>query len=77
MAETAPEWLARFAAAIGQQPPTDEEVEQLLALASTAAHASERRAAPLACWLVGRAGIDPAAARALADRHVPPDAPFS
>ena len=60
-------WLADFAAALGQEPPTQAEIDDLLALASIAAHASERWAAPLACWLVGRAGVDPATARATAD----------
>jgi hypothetical protein len=62
---TAPEWLAAFAAALGVEPPTEQEVEDLLALASTAAHASERLAAPLACWLVGRAGVAPGQARGM------------
>jgi hypothetical protein len=43
-------------------------VEQLLTLAGEAAHRSERTAAPIACWLAGRAGLDPAAAVALAQR---------
>ncbi len=33
-----------------------EQTEELLELASTAAHSSERAAAPLACWVAGRAG---------------------
>jgi hypothetical protein len=32
-------------------------VDTLLALAGTAAHASERTAAPIACYMVGRAGM--------------------
>jgi hypothetical protein len=63
---TAREWIDAFAAAIGAEPPDDATVEQLLELAGTAAHASERTAAPIACWLAGRAGLDPAAALALA-----------
>lgn len=55
---TAREWIADFAARLGVEPPDDETVARLLALAGTAAHASERVAAPLACWLVGRAGAD-------------------
>jgi hypothetical protein len=35
-------------------PPSDEEIEQLLSLAAAAAHASERTAAPIACWIAGR-----------------------
>ena len=41
-------------------------MDTLLELAGVAAHASERTAAPIACWLVGRAGLAPAAARELA-----------
>ena len=59
---SAAEWVAAFAARLGLEPPTDQEVETLLELAAVAAHASERIAAPLACWLVGRAGLTPAAA---------------
>ncbi len=64
---TAHEWLAAFAARLGCEPPDDATVETLLALAGVAAHASERTAAPLACWMVGRAGADPSTALELAD----------
>jgi hypothetical protein len=60
-------WLAELASALGQPPPTQDEIDDLLALASTAAHASERWAAPLACWLVGRAGTAPSEARSAAE----------
>jgi hypothetical protein len=50
---TRDEWLAEFARRLGVQPPTKEEVEQLLSLAGAAAHASERTAAPIACWIAG------------------------
>ena len=53
------DWLARFAAEIGTIPPTSEELDMLLELAGIAAHASERPAAPITCWLVGRAGLNP------------------
>jgi hypothetical protein len=59
---TGREWISAFAAAIGTEAPDDATVEQLLALAGEAAHASERTAAPIACWLAGRAGLDPAVA---------------
>ncbi len=62
----ATQWLAGYAQRIGVAPPTEEEVEQLLALAGVAAHASERIAAPVACWLTARAQIEPAAALAIA-----------
>jgi hypothetical protein len=48
------EWLARFCERIGLEPPSKEEVVALLDLAASAAHASERTAAPLACWVAGR-----------------------
>jgi hypothetical protein len=57
---TAKEWLGRSAAALGVEPPSDDEVTALLALAAEAAHASERTAAPVACWLAARAGVEPA-----------------
>jgi hypothetical protein len=48
------EWIRAFAAEIGVTAPTDAEIGQLLKLASIAAHASERPAAPLACFVAGR-----------------------
>jgi len=62
------EWITEFAAEAGVSAPTDEEVEQLLALAGVAAHASERTAAPISCWIAARAGLTPAEGRALAVR---------
>lgn len=59
---TGAEWIAAFAADLGVEPPDDATVEQLLDLAGVAAHASERLAAPIACWLIGRAGLDAATA---------------
>lgn len=53
---TRDEWIAAFARELGVEPPTAEESDRLLALAGTAAHSSERQAAPLACWVAGRAG---------------------
>jgi hypothetical protein len=50
------EWLAEFCEQLGMEPPSKEEVVALLDLAATAAHASERTAAPLACWVAGRSG---------------------
>jgi hypothetical protein len=48
------QWLAEFAAKLEIEPPSKGEVKDLLDLAATAAHSSERTAAPLACWLAGR-----------------------
>lgn len=55
--EEVTQWCARFAAAAGIDPPTDEEIDDLLALAAIAAHASARQAAPITCWLAAKAGL--------------------
>jgi hypothetical protein len=68
MAQDMQDWLAAFAAEVGVTPPTREELDMLLELAGVAAHASERPAAPLTCWLAARAGLDPAAALAVGKR---------
>ncbi len=67
MTLTAKEWLSAYSNALGIDPPSDEEIEKILALAGTAAHSSERTAAPVACWLAARAGLDAGDAKALAD----------
>lgn len=66
------QWLDDFAAALGTTPPTDAEVEALLALAGVAAHASERTAAPVSCWLAAKAGMSPADAADVARRLAEP-----
>lgn len=53
---TRDEWIQAFARELGVEPPTPEQAERLLDLAGTAAHSSERTAAPLACWVAGCAG---------------------
>jgi hypothetical protein len=63
---TGREWLDAFAARLGVAAPDDAQAKALLALAGHAAHASERWAAPLACWVAARAGLDPEAALARA-----------
>ena len=68
---TADEWIDRYAAAIGVAAPSAEEVATLLALAAEAAHASERVAAPIACWLAARAGLAPDAALSAASGLAP------
>jgi Domain of unknown function (DUF6457) len=65
---TGREWIDGFAARLGVEPPDDATVEALLDLAGTAAHASERIAAPIGCWLVGRAGVTVEEAQRLADQ---------
>jgi hypothetical protein len=51
------EWIERYAERIGTDPPTPDEFAAVLALAAEAAHASERTAAPVACWISARAGV--------------------
>jgi hypothetical protein len=65
------EWVAAFAAKLGVEPPDAATVEELLAIAGVAAHASARTAAPIACFLIGRAGVDVEAARGLAEAVAP------
>lgn len=60
-------WLAEFAQKLGVAPLTPEEIDAVLDLARVAAHASERKAAPVACFLAARAGLTPAQAFALVD----------
>lgn len=74
---TAEEWLSRFAAAVGCPPPSPDEAEELLALAGVAAHASERTAAPLTCWLAARARMTAGEALAVARRIAEADQPGS
>ena len=70
---TGQEWIAMFAASLGVPEPTEEEVDQILRLAGEAAHASERTAAPVACWLAAAAGLTPAAALERAQGVAPAD----
>jgi hypothetical protein len=60
------QWCEGFARAVGVEPPTDQEIDDLLALAGVAAHASARQSAPITCWLAARAGVSPARALDLA-----------
>jgi Domain of unknown function (DUF6457) len=61
-------FLDRFAAELGVDPPTADDIDAVLALAAVAAHASARQAAPVACWLAARAGVSVDAATAIAHR---------
>jgi hypothetical protein len=65
---TRDEWIAKFAREAGATPPTVDEIRELLDLAGTAAHASERTAAPLACWIAGRSQLTLAELREAAER---------
>ena len=69
---TARDWIAAYASALGMAPPGDDEVEAILDLAGAAARASERTAAPVACWLAALSGRSAAGALALARDVVEP-----
>jgi hypothetical protein len=64
---TTAEWVAAYAGAAGIPAPSPDDIDVLLQLAGVAAHASERTAAPITCWIAAIAGLDPAAALALAE----------
>jgi hypothetical protein len=68
---TGNDWIIAFASELGLEPLDEAEIEALLDLAGVAAHASERLAAPLTCYLAAKAGVSPtdalARARALAE----------
>lgn len=66
-AVTAEEYIARFAEALGRPAPTEDDIARVLELASVAAHASERRAAPVCCWLAATTGTDLDEARRIAE----------
>ncbi len=53
----AKEWIDSYAARLGVDPPSSQEFSAILDLAAEAAHASERVAAPVACWVSARAGV--------------------
>jgi Domain of unknown function (DUF6457) len=67
----AKQWLAAFAERVGTTPPSTEEFKQLLDLAGEAAHASERVAAPVACWVAAKAGVAPERALEIAKTVAP------
>jgi hypothetical protein len=66
------EWLAAYAQKLGIDPPTTDEFKAVLDLAGAAAHSSQRVAAPVACWLAAKAGVDLDEAMRLA-QEVPGD----
>jgi hypothetical protein len=72
MAMNAPDWLAAYAEKLGVDPPTQAELTAVLDLAGQAAHASERIAAPVACWLAATAGVELDEAMRLARDVAPP-----
>jgi uncharacterized protein DUF6457 len=71
----AKEWIAAYSGQLGIEPPTAAELKAVLELAAEAAHASERIAAPVACWLSAKAGRSLEESLALARGMTqPPDA---
>jgi hypothetical protein len=67
------DWLAAYADRLGVSAPTKDELTAVLGLAGEAAHASERIAAPVACWLAARAGVELDEAMRLAREVNPSD----
>ena len=67
------EWLSAYAERLGTTAPTNEQFKALLDVAGEAAHSSERVAAPVACWLAAKAGVDPDEALRIARELGAPD----
>jgi Domain of unknown function (DUF6457) len=55
MSVDAQSWITGFSEILGITPPSETEIEKLLAMAGVAAHASERISAPVSCWLAAKA----------------------
>lgn len=68
---TPAQWLAQFSERLNLPAPDEATVTTLLELAGSAAHASERTAAPIACWLVGQSDLSPDQALAIARQITP------
>lgn len=51
------EWIDAYAERLGTEAPSPEDFALILNLAGEAAHASERVAAPVACWVAAKAGV--------------------
>lgn len=62
------EWIDAYAAELGTDAPTADEIKRILDIAAVAAHSSERIAAPVACWVGGRTGATLEDLQAAADR---------
>jgi len=69
---TGDEWVDAYCAALGVAAPSAADRAAILALAGVAAHASERIAAPIACWIAGREGLTLEAAMRVAREVAPP-----
>ena len=68
---TRDEWIGEFAKELGVDPPSPREVAIILDMAGAAAHASERTAAPVACWIGGQTGRSAESLREIAKRISP------
>ena len=49
------DWIGQLAAALGEEPLSQEETNQLLGVARDVAHRVERKVTPLAAFLLGSA----------------------
>ena len=49
------QWIDRLAEALGEEPPSQPETDRLLEAAREVAHRVERKATPLAAYLLGAA----------------------
>jgi hypothetical protein len=65
---TAADWIAAFADELGVEAPDQATIDTLLDLAGVAAHSSERVAAPIACYLLGVAGVPAGDGMTIANR---------
>ena len=65
---TAEQWIDAFAHELGAPSPDRASIDAILELAATAAHGSERIAAPIACWLGGASGRPPGELNEIAAR---------
>ncbi len=66
---TTRQWIDKIASSLGVTSPNDDEVEQLLSLAAVAAHASDRTAAPVTCWIAAHASMDLSEVLVIAQRQ--------
>lgn len=62
------QWVRTLATALDTPAPSQQEIDDLLALAGTAAHTAERWVAPISCWLLARADVSPSRGRAVVER---------
>ena len=60
------DWITAYAERLSVRAPDTEEFKIILDLAGEAAHASERVAAPVACWVAAQAGVSLEEARRIA-----------